>query len=46
MGATAKDTIAKWDQALQASGFLLALEAVLHQRLTDSPAATPNETHE
>src|SRR6267154_1227251 len=46
MGAAAKHSILKWDHALQAGGFLLALESVLHQRLTVSPPAIPNETHE
>lgn len=46
MGAAAKRSVRKWDHALQAGGFLLALEAVLHQRLTASPPAIPNETHE
>jgi colanic acid/amylovoran biosynthesis glycosyltransferase len=45
MGAAAKHSIRKWDHALQAGGFLLALEAVLHRRLT-VPPAIPNETHE
>jgi colanic acid/amylovoran biosynthesis glycosyltransferase len=41
MGAAARQSIRKWDQALQASGFLLALEAVLHRRLTGPPAIPP-----
>ncbi len=45
MGAAARHSIRKWDQALQAGGFLLALEAVLRRRLTVSPAI-PKKTHE
>jgi len=41
MGKAAKHSIRKWDHALQAGGFLLALKAVLRQ-----PPAMPKETHE
>ena len=46
MGKAAKHSIRKWDHALQAGGFLLALKAVLRQRLTGSRPAMPKETHE
>jgi hypothetical protein len=46
MGAAAKHSIAKWDHAIQAGGFLLALQAVLHQPLTVSPPPIPKQTHE
>jgi colanic acid/amylovoran biosynthesis glycosyltransferase len=46
MGTAAKHSIRKWDHALQASGFLLALQEVLHQRLTVSPPAISEQTHE
>jgi colanic acid/amylovoran biosynthesis glycosyltransferase len=41
MGVAAKHCIAKWSHALQASGFLLALQAVLHRRLTEPRSAVP-----
>jgi glycosyltransferase involved in cell wall biosynthesis len=41
MGAAAKHSIANWNYALQASGFLLALQAVLHRQSEVSSSAAP-----
>jgi colanic acid/amylovoran biosynthesis glycosyltransferase len=40
LGSAAKRSIADWNHAVQASGFMLALQTVLHRRLTLSPSAT------
>jgi glycosyltransferase involved in cell wall biosynthesis len=39
MGAAAKRSIANWNHGVQASGFVLALQTVLHRRLIVSPSA-------
>jgi glycosyltransferase involved in cell wall biosynthesis len=40
LGSAAKRSIANWNHGVQASGFVLALQTVLHRRLTLSPSAT------
>lgn len=40
LGSAAKRSVANWNHALQASGFVLALQTVLHRRLTQSLSET------